>query len=222
MPELLVLQHQDDCPPGVLADWASARGVALELARPDRGELPDPAAFDGVVVLGSDRSVNDETPWIVEELAWLRAATAAAPVLGICFGAQALTVALGGTVARETPEIDWLTLDVDAALGCSAGPWLCWHNDFITPPHDATVLARSPRAVHAFRAGRHLAVQFHPEVDAAIVDGWMRADELGRDLARAGVDLAALRAGSVEHAPAAGRAARDLFDAFAATAVQPS
>ncbi len=154
----------------------------------------------------------------MSELAWLRDAVRVAPVLGICFGAQALAVALGGSVARESPEIDWLTLDVDPELGCSAGPWLCWHNDFITPPADATVLARSPRAVHAFRSGQHLAVQFHPEVTAAIVADWMRADELGRDLARAGVDLAALRAASAEHAPAAGRAAHELFDAFAAGA----
>jgi GMP synthase-like glutamine amidotransferase len=210
----LVLQHQDDCPPGALGDWAVARGVELEIARPDRGELPAVDA-DAVVVLGSDRSVNDDEPWIVEELAWLRDAVRAAPVLGICFGAQALAVALGGSVARETPEIDWLTLDVDPALGCVAGPWLCWHNDFITPPQDATVLARSGRAVHAFRRGPHLAVQFHPEVDAAIVEDWMRADELGRDLARAGVDHAALRAASAEHAPQAAREAHALFDAFA-------
>jgi GMP synthase-like glutamine amidotransferase len=214
----LVLQHQDDCPPGAFGDWADARGVTLEVARPDRGELPDAAGFDAVVVLGSDRSVNDDAPWIADELRWLRDAVGAVPVLGICFGAQALAVALGGNVARERPEIDWLTLDVDPALGCSAGPWLCWHNDFITPPEDAAVLARSDRAVHAFRSGPHLAVQFHPEVDAAIVEDWMRADELGRDLARAGVDHEALRAASAEHAPRAAAAAHELFDAFAAYA----
>jgi GMP synthase (glutamine-hydrolysing) len=216
MRSALVLQHQDDCPPGALGDWAAARGVELQIARPDRGELPAPAA-DAIVVLGSDRSVNDDEPWIAAELEWLRAATAAAPVLGICFGAQALAVAFGGSVAREHPEIDWLTLDVDPGLGCSAGPWLCWHNDFITPPGGATVLARSGRAVHAFRAGPHLAVQFHPEVDAAIVEDWMRADELGRDLARAGVDHTTLRAASIAHAPRAALEAHALFDAFAAT-----
>ncbi|HEX6389901.1 MAG TPA: type 1 glutamine amidotransferase [Solirubrobacteraceae bacterium] len=211
----LVLQHQDDCPPGALADWAAARGVALTIARPDRGELPEVSA-DAVVVLGSDRSVNDDEPWIAAELAWLGDVINSAPVLGICFGAQALAVALGGSVARELPEIDWLTLAVDPALGCAAGPWLCWHNDFITPPADATVLARSGRAVHAFRCGAHLGVQFHPEVDTAIVETWMRADELGRDLARAGVDHAALRAATAEHAPRAAREAHALFDAFAA------
>jgi GMP synthase-like glutamine amidotransferase len=215
MRSALVLQHQDDCPPGALGDWAAARGVALEIARPDRGDLPDAAGADAVVVLGSDRSVNDDEPWIAAELAWLRDATQAAPVLGICFGAQALAVALGGSVARERPEIAWLTLDVDPALGCSDGPWLCWHNDFITPPEDATVLARSGRAVHAFRSGAHLAVQFHPEVDAGIVEDWMRADELGRDLARAGVDHAALRAATAAQAPRAAVAAHELFDAFA-------
>lgn len=220
MPEWLVLQQQDDCPPGVLADWADERGIALRIARPDRGELPDPAGTGAVVVLGSDRSVNDDEPWITAELAWLRDACASVPVpvLGICFGAQALAVALGGVVRRERPEIDWLTLDVDPALGCGPGPWLCWHNDFITPPDGATVLARSGRAVQAFRVGPHLAVQFHPEVTAGIVAEWAGADELGRDLARAGVDVCALERRTRAFAPEAGLAAYDLFDAFAAQA----
>lgn len=212
----LVLQQQDDCPPGVLAEWAEARGVALTIARPDRGELPAPTGFDAVVVLGSDRSANDAEPWIADELAWLRDAVAHVPVLGICFGAQALAILLGGTVERRLPEIDWLSLDVDPALGCGPGPWLCWHNDFIEPPPQATVLARSARAAHAFALGPHLGVQFHPEVTAAILDGWMRADELGRDLARAGVDHAALRAATERHVAAANAAAWGLFDAFAA------
>jgi GMP synthase-like glutamine amidotransferase len=213
MRSALVLQHDDDCPPGVLADWASARGVSLSVARPDRGELPDVVA-DAIVVLGSEHSVNAGEPWIAAELRWLRDAAAAAPVLGICFGAQALTIALGGSVARDAPEIDWLELDVEPALGCSAGPWLCWHNDFITPPSDATVLARSARAVHAFRSGPHLGVQFHPEVDAAIVEDWLRADH-GRKLARAGIDHAALREATAREAPRAAREALGLFDAFA-------
>lgn len=120
MRSALVLQQQDDCPPGALAAWADARGVALTVIRPDRGELPGTDGFDAVVVLGSDRSVNDEQPWIADELAWPRGAVAHLPVLGICFGAQALAVALGGRVERRLPEIDWLPLgvDVDAELGC--------------------------------------------------------------------------------------------------------
>jgi GMP synthase (glutamine-hydrolysing) len=219
MPEArwLVVQHQDDCPPGVLAAWAAARGVTLQLARPDRDEpLPDAARFDAVCVLGSDRSVNDATGWIVAEAAWMREVVVQTPVLGICFGAQALTVALDGAVGRELPEIDWLTLDLEPDAGFPAGPWLCWHNDFITPPAGVRVLARSARAVHAFAQGQHLAVQFHPEVTAEIVGDWMRAEELGRDLARAGVDLDALRAKSERLAPGAGAAAWKLFDAFAA------
>jgi GMP synthase-like glutamine amidotransferase len=216
MPEWLVLQQQDDCPPGVLADWAAARDVTLRIARADCEELPDPGDAEAVAVLGSDRSVNDVEPWIVNELHWLREAVTQVPVLGICFGAQALTVALGGVVRRQRPEIDWLELDVDPGLGCAAGPWLCWHNDFITPPPAATVLARSGRAVHAFREGPHLGVQFHPEVTAEIVAGWMGVEGLARDLARAGVDLDALGAATAQHAPAAGTEAWQLFDAFAA------
>src|SRR5206468_4243501 len=105
--------------------------------------------------------------------------------------------------------------------GVPAGPWLCWHNDFITAPPGAEVLARSARATHAYRAGAHLGVQFHPEVTPAIVEDWMRAeargaeggppDRVGRDLARGGVDHDALRAKTAELAPAAACRAWGLF-----------
>ena len=57
-------------------------------------------------MLGAMPSVYDDGPdrgWIEEELAWLRRADeAGVPVLGICFGAQALCAALGGR-ARPRP-----------------------------------------------------------------------------------------------------------------------
>jgi GMP synthase-like glutamine amidotransferase len=219
----LVLQHQDDCPPGLLGTWAAARGVQLDVVRPDRGDrLPsDAQGHDAVVVLGSDKSVNDDVPWIIDELAWLRevaAASDAVPVLGVCFGSQALAVALGGEVRREAPEIAWQPIEVNGSEPeIETGPWLCWHNDFITmnPSPPTRELARSARALQAFAHGRHLAIQFHPEVTPAIVADWMGADDLGRDLARAGVNPGDLAAQTAAHAGRAAECAHRLFDSWA-------
>ena len=61
-----------------------------------------------MVALGSDRSVHaSPDPWIAAQLAFLRAAhDAGVPVLGICFGAQALAAALGGRVNTSSCHVN--------------------------------------------------------------------------------------------------------------------
>src|SRR5580658_581820 len=97
-------------PNELLRNGGPAYGAELSVHLfPDDGPLP---AFDGVdriVVLGAISSVNDPDPWISAELAWLRAAgQAGVPVLGICFGAQALCAAFGGRIeAMDHREFGW-------------------------------------------------------------------------------------------------------------------
>src|SRR3954468_25034680 len=88
----LVIQTQADAPAGLLGDWARRRGVTLEIVRADLDELPAHAGYTFVVALGSGAAGTGSGPdWVAREIAWLRAADAAGlPVLGICFGAQAL------------------------------------------------------------------------------------------------------------------------------------
>src|ERR1700722_11026054 len=103
MTAALVLQAQDSCPVGLIEPWATSRRVALDVIRVDRWpRLPDPADYAFAVALGSDASLADAWPeWVANEVEWLRAAhMLGVPVLGICFGAQALAVALGGSVRR--------------------------------------------------------------------------------------------------------------------------
>ena len=58
------------------------------------------------------------------------------------------------------------------------GPWFQWHFDRFTVPEGATILADSDSGVQAFRTGRSLGVQFHPELTTEILEGWLAdADE---------------------------------------------
>jgi GMP synthase-like glutamine amidotransferase len=213
----LVIQTQADAPPGLLADWAARRAIALETVRADLGELPEPRDYDAVIALGSGATARgDGPPWVAQQIEWLRAADAAGvPVLGICFGAQTLAAALGGSVHRlERPEVGWVRVDSLDADRLPAGPWLAWHEDGFTLPPLAYELASNAFGVQAFCHCRHLAVQFHPEVTAAIVAGWIANDH--GDLDRAGVSEADVD--PEPHAAAAARAAEILFDGFAARA----
>ena len=136
-------------------------------------EWPDPRSVDAVVALGSDRSVHASTdPWIAPQLGFLREAhEACVPVLGICFGGQALAAALGGTVAAAPrTEIGWIEVDGDDGYG---GSWFTWHEDAFTVPPDAVELARAASGPQAFALGRSVGLQYHPEVTEAIVAGWL-------------------------------------------------
>jgi GMP synthase-like glutamine amidotransferase len=177
----LILQHDHDAPAGLLGEWLQRDGE-VAVVRMDRGErAPDPAGFDRVVTLGSEHAADDDSiAWQADEQATLSAADAArVPILGVCFGAQALARALGGSVRRaQRPELGWVTVGTRAPGVVHDGPWLSWHNDELVPPRGADVLAANASGVQVYRAGRHVGVQFHPEVTPAIVAGWGGSPEL--------------------------------------------
>jgi hypothetical protein len=53
------------------------------------------------------------------------------------------------------------------------GPWLEFHGDRCLVPAEARVLAVNDLCVQAFTIGKHLGVQFHPEVDGPQLKRWL-------------------------------------------------
>jgi len=213
---VLVIRHHDIDSAGFIADAFEARGAEPSVHLfPDDGPLPALDGVDHVVVLGAVSSVNDPDPWITAELAWLRAADqAGVPVLGICFGAQALCAALGGRVeAMIRREIGWTMVDSCDHHVVPAGPWLEFHDDRCLPPPAAAVLARNEAAVQAFRIGRHLAVQFHPEVDGPQLKRWLDAHADSGDTTPLGIDPDQFLADTIREEPAARERAGRLVTA---------
>ena len=214
MKPVLIRQHVEYAPPGLLAAWLEARGIRYAVSRSwAGGPLPDPRDYAFVASLGHTRGPGDtQDPGVAAELELLRSAGARdVPVLGLCFGGEALAAVLGARVERApVPELGWRSIETDDPQRVPAGPWLEWHFERFTTPPGAIELARTADATQAFRLGSHLGVQFHPESTVDIVAGW--AELHGVE------DGPALLAAPPDRITAARAAAFQLFDAFLASA----
>ncbi len=157
---VLVVQHQDDCPPAWMGEWLVEAGCVLDVRRPyDGDELPDDLAdHDGLLVLGGSMGAHDD-----EDHAWFTplkqlvrdAAARRTPTLGICLGHQLIAVALGGE-SRPNPrgqQLGLLGLGLDgrgrpgplaqAVTGAAYGVF--WNDDVVVrAPEGTVVLARTP------------------------------------------------------------------------------
>ncbi len=213
---VLVLRHHPEDHPGLVGEALVARGASLEVVLfGPTTPTPRLEGVDLLVVLGSSEAVYDpavEAAWFGRELDLLRDADRrGVAIFGICFGAQALCRLSGGSVVRSAEgEVGWyeVTPEPDSPVG--SGPWLEYHVDVCHPPAEARVWARTPRAIQAFAIGRHVGVQFHPEVDAAQLADWFAADAAaGR---RPAVDVAAMVAETRERETEARRRAAHLVD----------
>ena len=148
----LFVQHDHVSPVGPIGARLSEHGYDVEelVVVPEDSfhqpgvdvEFPDPTRYDVIVPMGAPWSVYDHDligAWALPELDFLRDAhTAGVPVLGICFGGQALAAALGGAVvASPEVEVGWHAVDTDEPDLVEAGPWFQWHQDRWVAPEGA-------------------------------------------------------------------------------------
>ena len=219
MKPVLIRRHGMSAPPALLGEWCAERGYDYFVSHSwHNGSLPDPRDYAFIASLGSKLNPRDtHEPIVIEELELMRRAIDEdVPVLGLCFGGQMLSAALGGeTVRAEHPELGWTTIESDDEDLVPTGPWLEWHFDRFTVPDGATVIARNEHCTQAFVHGPHLGTQFHPESTIEVVAGWARND--AERLRSLGIEDGESR---LEVPEEKRRAARDaafrLFDAFLA------
>lgn len=195
MKPLYIFRHIDCEGPGYLAEVLGRKGISWHLVAIDEGAAV-PHSIDGcsgLVFMGGPMSVNDDLPWIGQELALIRAAqTAGLPVLGHCLGGQLISKALGGTItANPVREIGWHP--VRKSDTGTAEKWLAglpremtlfhWHGETFSIPVGAEVILENDTCAHqAFAIGNTLALQCHVEMQAPMVAEWaaLYKDEIGQ------------------------------------------
>jgi GMP synthase (glutamine-hydrolysing) len=204
---VLAIVHQRDAGPGVFAEAIDAAGARLDTWEPGTGPPGrSPAAYDAVLTFGGSMHPDQGHchGWMDGERTLLAELVGRnVPTLAVCLGAQLLACAGGGEVARASrPEIGWHPVELTAAG--AADPLLSplapgfealeWHSYACSLPPDATALAQNATCLQAYRIGdRAWGIQFHAEVTAADLDGWIEDYRSDQDAVAIGLDPAVLR-----------------------------
>lgn len=159
-----------------------------EILRPDRPDFMDRAfGYAGYLISGSPKSVIDDADSLLVQnlLAFLRANAerGGAPVIGLCFGSQAIAAALGGRVERNpsgqfrlgVDRLDW-SEEARPLTGRETGAaptvLVQSHGESVTElPAGSVLLASSTASRHEvfLVRERFLGIQGHPEVDNAFL-----------------------------------------------------
>lgn len=224
----LVLQHDHLSPPGAIGERLTDHGYDVEeylVVPADRfgspnvdTPIPELTDYDAVVIMGAAWSVYDDDAigaWVHREIDAVAAADrAGVPVFGICFGGQVLAATHGGIVERSpAPEIGWRAVGTDDEALIPGGEWFQWHFDRWALPPGAIEIARNESASQGFVLRRNLAVQFHPELSADALVGWL-GNGADAEAAAAGYEVDALIAATREREAEAAVRARRLVDSF--------
>jgi GMP synthase-like glutamine amidotransferase len=159
--------------------WFRDRGHELtQIALCQGHALPLEESFDLLVIGGGGMFPTDEYhyPWLRRGIELIRAAVLSGRyVVGICLGAQLLGHAFGGQIRKNNEiEIGWHPIQLSPEG--ESHPFMRelpteflafhWHQDVVSVPQGATLLASSAACPNqAFAIGnRALGIQFHPEI----------------------------------------------------------
>ena len=197
MKPVLIIRHAATEGPGFLGDFLTSQNIPWVLIKIDEGEQLPTSAIDysGVAMMGGPMSVNDDLPWIAQEVYLIQDAVKhEVPLIGHCLGGQLMSKALGAKVsANKCKEIGWGSA---FAANCSeAKNWFGehssflafhWHGETFDLPQGAVHLLSSEYCQNqAWAIGKHLAMQCHIEMTEEMVISWCKhgAEELKEAIA---------------------------------------
>ena len=175
-------------------------GVEPIVHRPiaDLSDFPDVRGYHGVIVGGSKLNIFDDdvaaNPWMDKLLDFIRDTNEKVPMLGLCFGHQAIGKAFGGTLLKYR---DWYEVGFTPVTLTHAGKGdplfkespetfdaLFSHFSYISAngtkdlPLIPLLTSSDPqnKSVQAFKVGYMTwGIQFHPEYDQHAIEDLVKA-----------------------------------------------
>jgi GMP synthase (glutamine-hydrolysing) len=229
-PVLIVTHLEDRCTGLVRACLEAAGCLVRQVNKLDGDPLPAVSEISGIVSMGGRESAirAHEDQFLAAEVALMVQALAReVPVLGLCLGAQLLTIAGGGRVSAIGRMVaDWEPVSPrpeaagDPVFGALPDGLLVlkWHEDMIEAPPGATPLATAPGPGDAlFRVGDNAwGSQAHLEVTPQLLVGtWLADPESTPEIEGAGHPIDEFRAESRRALERQMPAARAVFSRFA-------
>lgn len=171
-----------------------------------------PDEYAGILITGSAAMLSTPQSWMNDTAAWLKTGVERnVPVLGVCFGHQMLAYALGGRIAPNPNGLEAGTVSVLFNGDRQGDPLFSdfpdeadfhvHHQETVAEaPEGALVLACNAHDRHqAVRfADKAWGVQFHPELDADIMNALIEV--LAEGMTKAGIAVAPIRE-SIKDAP---------------------
>ena len=179
-----IIQHVSFEPAGMILDWGKLDHYSLSYSFLFEKEIYWPAGndVDMLIIMGGPMSVNEENKfeWLKEEKRFIKDVIADNKiVLGICLGSQLLAEALGAKVYPNTEkEIGFFSVTkttagkTDEVFAAVPESWnvFHWHGDTFDLPEGASHLFTSAACIQqVFRKGKCTGIQFHPELDTALL-----------------------------------------------------
>lgn len=187
MRNVLVLQHVPYERQGYIADYMQAHDIGFEVVRLwEPYALPDVSRYSALIIMGGPMGAYEDYPSRNDEVALIKAAIGAVPMLGICLGSQLIAHALGARVypnerdAKPAKEIGYDTVRLTpegAANRLFKGfdpdvRVLQWHGDAFDLPGGASLLATAHRCRNqAFAYKNAYGLLFHLELTPEMVQG---------------------------------------------------
>lgn len=189
MKPVLILQHQLPENAAYLITWLDRNKILYQVVNAGAGELFPTSIepYSALAVMGGGMSANDPLPSNRQaEILILQAMYRDIPVIGHCLGGQLMARALGGVVTDSPqPEIGWQPIAyedhplVQEWFGENPTDTVIhWHYESFSIPTGAVRVATSPACPNqAWAIGKHLAMQFHIEINEVKIDSWVNDDD---------------------------------------------
>ncbi len=181
MSDVLLIQNTRIEGSGYLGDLLKNDGFKITSVNAKHEQLPE-KDFSLVVILGAPESANDNLPYLQSQQHLIKNCVEKnIPVLGICLGSQLIAKAFGAKVyggpQKEIGFYNDLKIYNNSPLFSNfKNPFTVfhWHGDTFDLPQGAVRLASSEHYLNqAFQYKSAIGLQFHLEVDEAMVNLWL-------------------------------------------------